>query len=135
MAAARTKVEKLFTDIGSHMNVIDGAPGTTPEFKATLKQFKEALGEHTDITREIIPLEKSENDPAQRALLSKALQKSQATDNMIVNFIKNYCDENDHPGALVNHRMAANSVTDQIAASTEMLKSKVHEYKKANDRL
>lgn len=57
------------------------------------------------------------------------------TDNMIVNFIANYCDENGHPGALVNNRMAAISLTDGIVASTNMVKATVHEYKKRNDRL
>lgn len=135
METARTKVENLFTTISSHMITLDGAPGTTPEYMATLRQFKAALGEHTDITREIIPLEKGENNPTLRVFLSWALVKSQQTDILIVNFIKNYCDGEGHPGSLVTSRMVANYVTDQIVSSTKILETMVHRYKKINDRL
>lgn len=135
MAIARAKVEALFTTLGSHIITINQAPGTTPEYMATLEQLKNALWEHTDIIREIIPLENGEENANERMALSRAVAKSVQTDNMIVNFIANYCDENGHPGALVNHRMAANAVTDKIAASTHVLKATLHEYKARNDRL
>lgn len=135
MATARAKVEALFTALGSHIITLNRAPGTAPEYMATLEQLKTALWEHTDITREIIPLENSEDQPNERMALSRALAKSMQTDNMIVNFITISCDENGHPGALVNNRMAANSMTDTIVASTNSLKAIVHEYKKRNDRL
>lgn len=134
MATARVQVEALFTAVGSHILTIDQAPGTTPEYKAMLGKLKSALWELTDITREIIPLENGEQNPKERLALSKALAKSVQTDNMIVNFIQNYCD-NGHPGALVNHRMETISVTDKIRSSTELLTAMVHEYKKRNDRL
>lgn len=135
METARTKVEALFTTLGLHIIAINGAPGTTPEYMATLDQLKAALWEHTDITREIIPLENGEENPKERMALSRAVAKSVQTDNMIVNFITNNCDENGHPGALVNNRMAAISMTDKIAASTNVLKAILHEYKTRNDRL
>lgn len=135
MATARSKVEALFTTLGSHIISINGASETTPEYMATLEQLKTALWEHTDITREIIPLENGENNPNERMALSRAVAKSVQTDNMIVNFITNYCDENGHPGALVNNRLAAISVTDRIVASTNVLKAILHEYKTRNDRL
>lgn len=135
MATARTKVEALFTTLGSHIVTINGAPGTTPEYMATLEQLKTALWEHTDITREIIPLENGEENGNERMALSRAVAKSVQTDNMIVNFITNYCDENGHPGALVNNRMAAIALTDKIVASTNSLKATLHEYKARNDRL
>ena len=135
MTTARTKVEALFTAIGSHMIEISGAPGTTPEYMATLRQLKTAIWEHTDITREIIPLENGEENGNERMALSRAVAKSVQTDSMIVNFIANYCDENGHPGALVNNRMAAIALTDRIVASTNSLKSILHEYKARNDRL
>ena len=135
MATARAKVEFLFSSLGSHIITLNRVPGTAPEYVTTLEQLKTALWEHTDITREIIPLENSEDQPNERMALSRALAKSMQTDNMIVNFITNYCDENGHPGALVNNRMAAISMTDTVVASTNSLKAIVHEYKKRNDRL
>lgn len=135
MESTRTKAENFFTAISSHMIVIDGAPGTTPEYMETLRQLKAALAEHTDITREIIPLENSETNPAQCMPLSRALAKTKQTDLMISNFINNHCDDEGHPGALINHRMAVNSVTDQLKLSTNILKTMVHEYKKATDSL
>lgn len=134
MATARDQVEALFTALGSHIITIDQAPGTTPEYKATLVQLKSALWELTNITREIIPLENGEQNPKERLALSNALAKSVQTDKMIVNFTQNYCD-NGHPGALVNHRMETVSVTGKINSSTQLLKATVHEYKKRNDRL
>lgn len=135
MATARAKVEAFFTTLNSHIMTVNGAPGTTSEYVATLEQLKTALWQHTDITREIIPLENGEYKPNERMALSRAVAKSMQTDTMIVNFIANYCDENGHPGALVNNRMAAISLTSGIVASTNMLKATVHEYKKRNDRL
>lgn len=135
MTNTRTKVEALFTTLGSHIITINGAPGTTPEYMATLEQLKIALWEHTDITREIIPLENGEENPNERMALSRAVAKSVQTDNMIVNFITNYCDENGHPGALTSNRMAAIAVTDKIMASTNSLKMTLHEYKARTDRL
>lgn len=135
MANTRTKVEALFTTLSSHIITINGAPGTTPEYMATLEQLKIALWEHTDITREIIPLENGEENPNKRMALSRAVAKSVQTDNMIVNFITNYCDENGHPGALASNRMAAIAVTDKIVASTNSLKMTLHEYKTRTDRL
>ncbi len=82
MATARTKVEALFTTLGSHIMTIDGAPGTTPEYMATLQQLKTALWEHTDITREIIPLENGEENGNERMALSRAVAKSVQIDNM-----------------------------------------------------
>ena len=102
MTIARTKVEALFTTLGSHIIEISGAPGTTPEYMATLQQLKTALWEHTDITREIIPLENGEENTKEHMALSRPVAKSVQTDNMIVNFITNYCDENGHLGALTD---------------------------------
>ena len=135
MATTRTKVEALYTTLCNHIITINGAPETTPEYMSTLKQLKSALYDHTDITREIIPLENSEENPNERMALSRAVDKSMQTDKMIVNFTTNYCDEYSHPGALVNNRMAAISVTASIVASTNILKTTVHEYKNRNDRL
>ena len=135
MATARAKVEAFFATLSSHIMTVNGAPGTTSEYLETLEQLKTALWQHTDITREIIPLENGEYNPNERMGLSRAVAKSMQTETMIVNFIANYCDENGHPGALVNNRMAAISLTSGIEASTNMLKATVHEYKKRNDRL
>lgn len=135
MTTAREEVEVLFTTLGKHIITINGAPGTTAEYQATLEALKSALGDHTNIVREIIPLENGEGKPNEKFALSKALAKSQQTDNMIVNFIKTYCDDEGHPGALVNNRMAAISVTDKINMSTKGLKAIVDEYKTRNGRL
>lgn len=135
MATTRAKVEALYTTLCNHIITINGAPETTPEYLSTLEQLKSALYDHTDITREIIPLENSEENLNERMALSRAVAKSMQTDKMIVNFITNYCDEYSHPGALVNNRMAAISVTASIVASTNILKATVHEYKNRNDRL
>lgn len=135
MATARDQVEAFFIAVGRHIISIDQAPGTTPEYKATLDKLKSALWEHTNITREIIPLQSSEQNPNEKSSLSNALAKSVQTDNMIVNFIRNYCDEYGHPGALVNRRMETVSVTASINRSTEFLKAILHQYKKRGDRL
>lgn len=135
MAVTRQQVDDFFIALGRHIISIDQAPGTTPEYKATLDTLKTALWEHIDITREIIPLQSSEQNPNEKNALSVALTKSAQTDNMIVNFIKNYCDEYQHPGALVNRRMETVSVTANISASTRILKAILNEYKKRGDRL
>lgn len=135
MALARDKIEALSITLRSHIITVSRAPGTSPEYLATLEQLKIALWEHTDITREIIPLEDGEEEPNERLALSRAIAKSMQTDNMIVNFVTDYCDDEGHFGALVNNRMATNSMTDMIVVSTKILKATVHEYKKRNDRL
>ena len=135
MTTARTKVDALFTTISSHMIEISGAPGTTPEYMAILRQLKTAIWEHTDITREIIPLENGEQNENEQFALSRAVAKTVETDNMIVNFMTNHCDENGHPGPLVNNRMAAMALIDRTVASTNSLKTILHEYKARNDRL
>lgn len=135
MATARAKVQALYTTLRNHIITIDGAPETKSDYVSTLERLKSALHDHTNTTREIIPLENGEDIPNERMALSRAVAKSIQTDNMIVNFIANYCDENGHPGALTNNQMAAVSVTDSIEASTKILKATVHEYKKRNDRL
>lgn len=134
MASARDKVEALFAALGRHLITIDQAPGTTPEYKATLDKLKTALWDLTDITRELIPLENGEQNQRERSALSNALARGVQADNMIVNFIQNYCDDG-HPGALVNHRMETISLTDKIILATKTLQGIVHEYKKRNDRL
>lgn len=135
MADARQQVDDFFIAVGRHIICIDQAPGTTPEYKATLDGLKTALWEHINITREIIPLQSSEQNPNEKMALSNALAKSAQTDHMIVNFINNYCDEYKHPGALVNRRMETVSVTANINASTRILNAIVREYKKRGDRL
>lgn len=135
MATTRAKVEALYTILCKHIITINGAPETTSEYLSTLEQLRSALYDHTDITREIIPLKNGEENLNERMALSRAIAKSLQTDKMIVNFITNYCDEYSHPGALVNNRMAAISVTASIVASTKILKATLHEYKNRNDRL
>lgn len=39
MATARAKVEALFTTLSSHIMTVNGAPGTTAEYPATLSKI------------------------------------------------------------------------------------------------
>lgn len=134
MTTAREQVETLFTTLSTHIITINGAPETTAEYQETLETLKFALWDHTNILREITPLENGEETPRKKLTLSKALAKSQQTDNMIVNFIKTYSDDKGHPGALVNYQTAAISVTDNINLSTKGLNAIVDEYKTRNGR-
>lgn len=135
MTPTSDKIEALLINLSSHIITVSRAPGTSSEYLATLDQLKIALWDHIDVTREIIPLENGEEDPNERLALSRAVAKSMQTDRMIVNFLTDYCDDEGHLGALVNNRMATNSVTDKIVLSTKILTATLHEYKKRNDRL
>ena len=130
MTTARAKIEKLFTSIGMHMYEIRGVHGFKPEYMATIRKFESAIGGHNNITREIILLEKGEENEKERMALSRAVAESVETDNFIVTFMDTYSNR-----TVNDHLMEITALTDNVVESTNSLKAICHEYKARNDRL
>lgn len=132
---ARAQVEAFYTALSAHIVTVTHAPGTTEAYLSALEQLKTALYDHTDITREIEPLENAEKNPNEQMALSKAVARSKQTDKMVIELIVRSGDEYGHPGGLVNHQTYTVLVTNQIVASTDFQKRILHEYKERNHRL
>lgn len=127
----RKEVIELARTLKSHIVAISKT--AKEEDTLILDHLKLAILGHTDITFELLPLEKGESDATKRLSLSCALVVSQKIDIMIVDFITACCDDSGQPITILNDQTKIASLTNEIVESTLEIKEIIELYKKANN--